>query len=82
MKSFTFSDMNRQSGEILEAALKGPIKLTKRGKDKLVVLPASQFKAMAARSSQSFTVENAPQHVNDELMKGLDRILADDPEDV
>jgi prevent-host-death family protein len=77
MKSFTFSDMNRQSGEILEAALKGPVKLTKRGKEKLVILPASQFKSMAARQSQAFTVEGAPRSVHDELMKGLESLIGD-----
>lgn len=43
MKQFTFSDMNRASGEILEAALVEPVSLTKRGKDKLVILTAEQI---------------------------------------
>ncbi|UWU17257.1 hypothetical protein N2599_31330 (plasmid) [Rhizobium sullae] len=41
MKQFTFSDMNRASEEILEAALVEPVTLTKRGKEKLVSLPLS-----------------------------------------
>ncbi len=41
VKQFTFSDMNRASEEILEAALVEPVTLTKRGKEKLVSLPLS-----------------------------------------
>ncbi|WP_246617930.1 hypothetical protein [Rhizobium populisoli] len=33
MELFSFSDMNRASGEILEAALIEPVTLTKRGKE-------------------------------------------------
>ena len=36
MKSFSFSDVNRQSGEVLDAALAGPVTLEKRGKARLV----------------------------------------------
>ncbi|MBZ9790935.1 type II toxin-antitoxin system prevent-host-death family antitoxin [Rhizobium sp. 3T7] len=46
MKRFTFSDMNRASGEILEAALVEPVTLTKRGKDKLVILTAGQYRKL------------------------------------
>lgn len=42
MKQFTFSDVNRASGEILEAALVEPVTLTKRGKEKLVILSATE----------------------------------------
>lgn len=39
MKQFTFSDMNRAAGEILETALIEPVALTKRGKQKLAIRP-------------------------------------------
>jgi prevent-host-death family protein len=77
MKSFTFSDLNRQSGEVLEAALKGPVKLTKRGREKLIILPANQFKALVERNTQAFRTASAPASVNDELIAGLDSLLQD-----
>lgn len=39
MKQYTFSDMNRSSGEILEAAMIEPVVLTKHGKEKLLFFP-------------------------------------------
>lgn len=48
MKQYTFSGMNRASGEILEAALIEPVTLTKRGKDKLVILTADQYRKLIA----------------------------------
>jgi prevent-host-death family protein len=82
MKSYTFSDMNRQSGEILDAALRGPVGLTKRGKERLVILPVSQFQAMVRRGTQAYTVENAPETVHSELMAGLEEILSEVGRDV
>ena len=46
MKQFTFSEMNRSSGEILETALVEPVILTKHGKEKLYVLSAREYHRM------------------------------------
>ena len=58
MKTFTFSDMNRTPGEILDTALVEPVMLTKRGKGKLVVMSAVAFEIL--RHGRAFTVENMP----------------------
>lgn len=79
MKRYTFTDMNRVSGEILETALFEPVALTKRGKEKLVIVPAAQYRKLVARPhAVAYTLRNAPDDVHDELMGGLDAILADD----
>jgi prevent-host-death family protein len=79
MKQFTFSDMNRASGEILEAALVEPVTLTKRGKDKLVVLTAEQYRKLIGRShTMAYGLMDAPEDIHQELMIGLqDNIEAD-----
>jgi prevent-host-death family protein len=74
MKSFSFSDLNRQSGEVLDAALAGPVKLTKRGKPKIVMMPVEEFERLTV--PRAYTIENAPDHIRDMLMEGLDEILA------
>ena len=80
MKSFSFSDMNRLSGEILEAALSEPVALTKYGKERLVIIPADRYRALAGASRPTaYTLEGAPDDVHGELMDGLDAILADEP---
>ena len=76
MKQFTFSDMNRVSGEILEAALVEPVALTKRGKEKLIILSAAQYHQLVGTPhAMAYTLENAPDEVNNELMNGLDAII-------
>jgi len=79
MKQFTFSDMNRASGEILEAALVEPVTLTKRGKDKLVILTAEQYRKLIGRSHTiAYSLMDAPEDVHQELMSGLEDIIEGD----
>jgi len=84
MKQFTFSDMNRASGEILEAAMIEPIVLTKHGKEKLFVLSARDYHRMRGEPSptKSYSLHDAPEDVHEELMSGLDAILEPEKEDV
>ncbi|MGO7758345.1 prevent-host-death protein [Rhizobium leguminosarum bv. viciae] len=79
MKQFTFSDMNRASGEILEAALVEPVSLTKRGKDKLVILTAEQYRKLVGRShTQAYGLLDAPEDIHQELMTGIEDIVGAD----
>jgi PHD/YefM family antitoxin component YafN of YafNO toxin-antitoxin module len=58
------TDMNRASGEILEAALIEPVSLTKRGKDKLVILTAEQYRKLIGRSrTQAYDLFEAPEDI-------------------
>lgn len=83
MKKFTFSDMNRASGEILEAALIEPVALTKRGKEKLVILSAATYERLREQGhTRAYALEGAPYAVHDELMAGLDSILDEKAPDV
>ncbi|WP_273772463.1 type II toxin-antitoxin system prevent-host-death family antitoxin [Brucella intermedia] len=77
MKQFTFSDMNRISGEILEAAMVEPVVLTKHGKEKLFVVSARDYHRMRGEPSptRSYSLHDAPDDVHHELMSGIDAIL-------
>ncbi len=74
--------MNRSSGEILEAALIEPVALTKRGKEKLVILSASAYERSGQGHTKAYGLEDAPDAVHDELMAGLDSILDEKAPDV
>lgn len=76
MKTFAFSDLNRQSGEVLDAALAAPVTLTKRGKPKLVVMSVEAYDRFS-RMQRAFTIENAPDDVHEELMAAVEEILGD-----
>ncbi len=70
MKSFSLSDLNRQSGVVVDAAMTQPVSLTKRGKPKLVMLPVENWEAL--RHGKAFTIADAPQTVIDLLVEGLE----------
>ena len=48
MKEFTFSDLNRSSGDILARALSEPVGLRKRGKRKIVMVPSEAWDRLSA----------------------------------
>lgn len=71
--------MNCPSGEILEAALIEPVTLTKRGKDKLVILTAEQYQKLVGQSyTQAYSLLGTPDDIHKELMIGLDDIIGAD----
>ncbi len=74
MKQFSFSDLNRQSGEVLDAAMIEPVALTKRGKERLVIVRAELFHRLTGKT-QAYTIENAPDDIHAGLMQGIDAIL-------
>jgi prevent-host-death family protein len=76
MKSFSFSDLNRQSGEVLDAALAGPVELTKRGKPKIVMMPVAIY-AILSRG-RAFNIEDAPDEVIDLLERAIDDAMTAD----
>lgn len=84
MKQFTFSDMNRSSGEILETAMMEPVVLTKHGKEKLFVLSARDYHRMRGEPSptKSYSLHDLPNDVHQELMSGIDAILEPAKKDV
>lgn len=73
MKNFSFSDLNRRPGEVLDAALAEPVTLTRHGKPKLVVMNADLFERISF--TRSYTIGGAPEEVHAELMDVVDEIL-------
>lgn len=82
MKHYSFSEMNRTTGEILEQALKGPVTLTKRGKDKLVVMPVETFQRLSGRHQiQAYSIDDMPADVAADLEAALKQAMRDLSED-
>ncbi|BCB17182.1 type II toxin-antitoxin system prevent-host-death family antitoxin [Bosea sp. ANAM02] len=82
MKEFSFSDLNRRSGDVLDAALAEPVSLVKRGKAKIVMLPVEQYErlrdAVRPTEQRAFTLQNAPEEDIAMLMAGLQEIIDED----
>jgi len=73
MKSFAFSDLNRQSGEVLDAALAAPVTLTKHGKPKVVMMSVEDYQRLTY--PRAYSIDDAPDEVIEELLVGLDAIV-------
>jgi prevent-host-death family protein len=82
MSQFTLTDLGNRSGEVVEAAFRGPVDITKRGKRKFVLLTAEQFDRLVARSAQqTHRVEDLTGMERDELLAGLDAVARNDGQD-
>ncbi|AQX21106.1 prevent-host-death family protein [Bartonella sp. CDC_skunk] len=80
MKKYSFTDVNRGAGDILDEAMSTPVALTKRGREKIVMLPVDLYNELIKSHSgvQSFVYANAPKNILDDLDRGLDDILNGD----
>jgi antitoxin Phd len=67
MDSFPVSKLNRAAGEILDAAIRGPIELTHRGRRRYVLMPVDYFDRIADR--------NETHHINIHSMSDDDRAM-------
>lgn len=79
MKTFSFSDLSRNSGDVLDAALAGPVSLMKRGKPKVVMLPVEEYRKLVDSSGarQAFSLDTASDDDLEALTDGFQKILDD-----
>ena len=79
MKTFSFSDLSRNSGDVLDAALAGPVSLVKRGKPKVVMLPMEEYRKLVDGSGarQAFSLDTASDDDITALTDGFQKILDD-----
>lgn len=80
MKAFSFSDLNRRSGEVLDAALAEPVSLNKRGRPRIVMLPLEHYERLKDLARQrdeptAFTLQTAPDEDIAALVAGFQDIL-------
>ncbi|RWM06661.1 MAG: type II toxin-antitoxin system Phd/YefM family antitoxin [Mesorhizobium sp.] len=79
MTSFTLTDLGNKSGEVVEAAYRGPVEITKRGKRKFVLLTVELFDRLSGRSAQrAYRVEDLKGDERDEILAGLDAVTLRD----
>jgi prevent-host-death family protein len=76
MKQFTFSDLSRRSGDVLDTAMVEPVSLVKRGKPKVVMMPIAQYERLLGQERRrAFTLANAPEGDIENLMTGFQEII-------
>jgi antitoxin Phd len=76
MKQFSLTDLSNRSGEIVEAAYRGPVSITKHGRRKFVILTAEDYDRLAAAADprRVYTVDTMPDDLREMLIAGLDEI--------
>ena len=83
LASYTLTELNNRSGEVIEAAYAGPVDITSRGKRKFVIMTAAQYDRMAGRPAQrAHHLDAMTDNERARFAAAMDAIAADgDPED-
>jgi prevent-host-death family protein len=71
---FSLTDLSNRSGEIVEAAFRGPVEITRRGKRKFVLLTAEDYDRLltAADTRQAFHADDASEEVAAMMLGALE----------
>ena len=70
---FSLTDLSNRSGEVVEAAFRGPVEITRRGKRKFVLLTAEDYDRLvgAADTRRAFHADDAPEEVAAMMLAAL-----------
>jgi antitoxin Phd len=71
---FSLTDLSNRSGEVVEAACRGPVEITRRGKRKFVLLTAEDYDRLvsAADRRRAFHADEAPDEVAAMMLAALE----------
>ncbi len=79
MATFTLTELGNKSGEVVEAAFRGPVDITSRGRRKFVLLTAEDFDLLKGQGSQrAFRTDRLSGDEKAAFLAGLDAVAADD----
>jgi antitoxin Phd len=83
MKSYSLTELNQRSGEVIEAALSGPVELTKRGRRKYVILTAERYDVLTqgASTRRVVHVDDLSEEEANFYLEGLARANQEDEND-
>lgn len=78
MTSFTLTDLGNKSGEVVEAAFRGPVEITSRGKRKFVLLTADRFDRLTEKAAmqRAHHVDDLTTAQRDYFASGLEQIAS------
>jgi antitoxin Phd len=71
---FSLTDLSNRSGEVVEAAFRGPVEITRRGKRKFVLLTAEEYDRLvnAADTRRAFYADDAPAEIVAMMLAALE----------
>jgi antitoxin Phd len=70
---FSLTDLSNRSGEVVEAAFRGPVEITRRGKRKFMLLTAEEYDRLvsAADTRRAFHADDASEEVTALMLAAL-----------
>jgi antitoxin Phd len=70
---FSLTDLSNRSGEVVEAAFRGPVEITRRGKRKFILLTAEEYDRLvgAADTRRAFHADEVPDEVAAMMLTAL-----------
>jgi prevent-host-death family protein len=78
MKTFAAADLSRNTGDLLEAATRAPVAITRHRKPRFVVMSFEQFEALTqAGDRKAYGLDELPPDIGEALDAALDRDLGD-----
>jgi antitoxin Phd len=75
MARFSLTDLRNKPGEVVEAAFKGPVEITRHGKRTAVLLAADYYDRLvhAADARRAFHADDVPKDVAALMLSALER---------
>jgi len=75
MTDYSLTDLSNKSGEVVEAAFKGPVHITRRGKRKFVLLTTEDYERLvgAADLRRAFHADDAPEEIIAMMLAALSK---------
>jgi prevent-host-death family protein len=83
MRRFSARDLERNAGEVQEAARRAPVAITHDGREELVLLDAAEYARLKRRDKQVIAIEEMPEAFvraletpyHDDEQADLDRLM-------
>ena len=76
MKTFTAADLSRNTGDLLDAASRAPVAITRHRKPRFVVMSFDRFEALTrGEPRRAYTLDELPDEIGKNLDTALDRAL-------
>lgn len=73
MAHFSLTDLSNRSGEVVQAAFRGPVEITQRGKRKFMLLTVEDYDRLvsAADTRRAFHADDVPEEVAAMMLTAL-----------
>ncbi|WP_342153396.1 type II toxin-antitoxin system Phd/YefM family antitoxin [Methylorubrum sp. SB2] len=74
MRSFTTADLNKQIGEVTDAAQRAPVVITRRSKPRFVLMSLEHYEALRRPEypRRAFTIDTMPDEFRDGLLQAAE----------